>query len=108
MLKAEDRSSAASRASAFVRRGLTAAEVAIALLLVTGGTLYARSYLSLVALEKGFDSRNLAQIGFTIPLFLLSGHGFCNVIFAVRKGLLCICDCGLWGTWGLAPPSNPR
>jgi predicted permease len=106
LLKAEDRSSAASRASALVRRGLTVAEVAIALLLVTGGTLYARSYQSLLALDKGFDSRNLAQIGFTIPVQYYSGHGEMQALAADTIARVTTVPGVLGATWASAPPST--
>ncbi len=68
LLKAEDRAYAATRTGALLRRGLTLVEVALAVLLMIGGVLYATSYQALLRIEKGFDSRNLAQIGFTIPV----------------------------------------
>ena len=36
--------------------------------LVVGGVLYARSYLALLASDKGFDSSNLVQITLTVPM----------------------------------------
>jgi putative ABC transport system permease protein len=106
LLKSEDRSASASRASAFVRRALTVAEVAIALLLVTGGTLYARSYQSLLAVDKGFDSRNLAQIGFTIPVQYYSGHGEMPALAAETIARVSAVPGVLGGTWASAPPST--
>ena len=106
LLKAEDRSSAASRSGAFVRRALTVAEVAIALLLVTGGTLYARSYQSLLAVDKGFDSRNLAQIGFTIPAQYYSGHGDMPALAAETIARVTAVPGVLNATRASAPPST--
>jgi len=68
LLKSDDRSAAQSRRGAFVRRTLTVLEVAIAVILVVGGLLYTRSYLALLHVDKGFDSTNLAEIAFAIPV----------------------------------------
>jgi predicted permease len=68
VLRTESRSAASSAGSARVRRALTVAEVALAVLLLAAGTLYSRTYLSLVALEKGFDSANLAVLSLTLPM----------------------------------------
>jgi predicted permease len=106
LLKSEDRSTAASRKSGFVRRALTGAEVAIALLLVTGGTLYARSYQSLLAVDKGFDSRNLAQISFTIPVQYYSGHGEMPALAAETIARVTAVPGVLGATWASAPPST--
>jgi len=66
-LRHDSRSAAASTGSARLRRALTMAEVALAVLLLAAGTLYARTYRSLVALDKGFDSANLAVLSLTLP-----------------------------------------
>ena len=68
VLQAESRSSAASAGGARVRRALTVVEVAVAVLLLATGTLYARTYRSLAALDKGFDSANLAVLSLTLPM----------------------------------------
>jgi predicted permease len=67
LLKTEDRWSAVSAASGRLRRWLTAAEVALAVALISGGVLYARSYQRLLAVEKGFDSRGLAEVSLSMP-----------------------------------------
>jgi len=67
LLKLDDRSSAASRSAVWLRRALTAGEVAFAVALVVGGLLYARSYQNLLAVDKGFDSRNLFSVSWTMP-----------------------------------------
>jgi predicted permease len=66
-VRAEGRSISASRAGGRLRAVLTSAEVALAVLLLAGGLLYARTYQSLVALDKGFDSRNLSILSLTLP-----------------------------------------
>jgi putative ABC transport system permease protein len=68
LLKTEDRSSAASAASGRLRRWLTVAEVALTVMLISGGTLYARSYQNLLAVEKGFESRGLAEVSMSMPV----------------------------------------
>jgi putative ABC transport system permease protein len=68
LLKVEDRGAAVSRGGSRVRRALTVVEIALAVPLVVGGVLYARSYLGLVAADKGFDSSNLADVTMTVPM----------------------------------------
>jgi putative ABC transport system permease protein len=68
LLKADERTSAASRGGLLVRRGLTVAEIAIAVVLVVGGVMYTRSYVAMLGVDKGFDSANLVQASFTIPV----------------------------------------
>src|SRR5262249_30465491 len=52
LLRLEDRGMAMSRAGARLRHVLTAAEVAVAVMLVIGGLLYTRSYVDLLAVDK--------------------------------------------------------
>jgi len=68
LLKSEERTAAASRGGAFVRRALTILEVAVAVMLVVGATMYTRSYLAMLGVDKGFDSSNLVELGFAIPV----------------------------------------
>ncbi len=68
LLKMEDRSSVTSRGAVWLRRALTAFEVAFAVVLVVGGLLYARSYQNLLAVDKGFDSRSLFSVDWTMPV----------------------------------------
>jgi putative ABC transport system permease protein len=67
-LKTEGLAAAASPRGVIARRILTIAEIAAAIVLPCGSILYARTYASLVGLEKGFDSRNLAVATITLPL----------------------------------------
>ena len=67
LLKLEGHSVTASGRSGLVRRALTIAEVALAVMLLVGSIVYLRSYLALLALEKGFDTRGVVRIGLTIP-----------------------------------------
>jgi predicted permease len=48
-----------SRSAAWSRQGLMAAQVAATVLLIIGALLFARTYALRIALDKGFDSRNL-------------------------------------------------
>ena len=66
-LRVEGRSLATSGSGGRLRALLTSAEVALAVVLLAGGVLYARTYQSLVALDKGFDSTNLAILSLTLP-----------------------------------------
>ena len=75
LFKADDRGSAASRGASWLRRTLTVTEVALAVALIIGGLLYARTYRELLAVDKGFDSRGLVQITYTTPAqFFASGN----------------------------------
>ncbi len=67
VLKLEGPSVAASRSGTFVRRALTVAQVALAVLLLVGSVLYVRSYLALLRLDKGFDSTGVVAVWLTIP-----------------------------------------
>ena len=67
MLKLEGPSVAASQSGTFVRRALTVAQVALAVLLLVGSVLYVRSYLALLRLDKGFDSTGVVAVSLIIP-----------------------------------------
>jgi putative ABC transport system permease protein len=67
VLKLEGPSVAASRSGTFVRRALTVAQVAFAVLLLVGSVLYVRSYLALLRLDKGFDSSGVLAVSLIIP-----------------------------------------
>jgi predicted permease len=67
LLKTEGPSVAASRRGTAARRGLTVAQVALAVMLLVGSTLYVRTYLSLIRLDKGFDSSGVVSLSLTIP-----------------------------------------
>jgi putative ABC transport system permease protein len=71
LLKAEGAWGSASRAGTVWRRVLTVAQVAFAVMLLVGSTLYVRSYLALLRLDKGFDSSGVVAITLTIPPQLL-------------------------------------
>src|SRR5262249_26581980 len=68
LLKSEERGAALSRGGSRSRRALTIVEIAVAVPLIVGGALYAKSYLALVATDKGFNSSNLVQISLTAPM----------------------------------------
>jgi putative ABC transport system permease protein len=67
LLKLEGTSVATSRGGTRLRRALTVAQVAFAVLLLVGTVLYVRSYISLLRLDKGFDSGGVVSISLTIP-----------------------------------------
>jgi predicted permease len=50
-----------------VRRGLVAAEIALAVMLVVGAGLLVRSFNNLTHVDAGFDSRNLITFGVVMP-----------------------------------------
>jgi predicted permease len=66
-LTLDSRTTAGSRGAALARRSLAALQVAIAVCLLIGATLGLRSYLALITLDKGFDSRSLIGVEVTIP-----------------------------------------
>ena len=67
VLKRSTHSQTGSRRAALGRRSLTVVQVALAVLLLVGGALYTRTYLSRLSVDKGFDSTNLASITLTVP-----------------------------------------
>jgi predicted permease len=67
-LKIDDRSTSPRRVGTLVRRVVTIAQVALAVLLVIVGGLYVRTYSSLLAQPKGFDSTNLASVSMALPM----------------------------------------
>jgi putative ABC transport system permease protein len=67
LLKLEGHAAAASGRSGLVRRALTIVEVALAVMLLVGSVVYVRSYLALIALEKGFDTTGVVTINLSIP-----------------------------------------
>lgn len=51
-----------------VRRGLVAAEMALAVMLVVGAGLLLRSFKNLTTVDAGFEARNLATFGVFLPV----------------------------------------
>ena len=67
LTKSQDHAVTGSRRLALGRRVLTVAQVSAAMVLLVGGTLFARSYANLLAVEKGFDSSTLYAISWVLP-----------------------------------------
>jgi predicted permease len=67
VLKLEDRSTASSRAGNRMRQVLTIGEIAVAVVLTIGGLLYVRTYLSMLRIDKGFDTSGLAVVNLGMP-----------------------------------------
>jgi len=67
------RSQAGSRRGLRLRGLLTTIEVALGVMLVVGGLLYARTYLALLSVEKGFDSAGLVVASVDMPASYFSG-----------------------------------
>jgi putative ABC transport system permease protein len=59
--------SAGTRASAWMRRLLVPAEVALALVLVTGATLLARSFVTLLSVPPGFSADHVLTLKMSLP-----------------------------------------
>jgi predicted permease len=62
-----DARSAASRPTTLLRQLLTVGQVSLAVILVVGGLLFARTYLSLLDVDRGADTTNVATISLTLP-----------------------------------------
>jgi predicted permease len=71
LLKLDGPTSPVSFGGTRLRRALTVAEIALAVLLAAGSVLYVRTYLKLIEIDKGFDSTGVAVVTFTIPPQLL-------------------------------------
>jgi putative ABC transport system permease protein len=67
VIKHNGRSQSGSRFTSRLRQGLTGAQVALAVILLVGGLLYARTYLARISVDKGFDSTNLASLSLILP-----------------------------------------
>jgi putative ABC transport system permease protein len=67
LLKVQGHALTTPKAGARFRSALTIAQVALAVMLLVAGILYARSYGALLRLDKGFDSAGLVQLDMTIP-----------------------------------------
>ena len=67
LLKLEGHSVASSGGGSVVRRALTVAQLALAVMLLVSSVLYIRGYLALLALDKGFDTSGVVTINLTIP-----------------------------------------
>jgi putative ABC transport system permease protein len=67
LLKLEGHSLAATRGGSIVRQTLTVAQVALAVVLLVSSVAYFRSYLALLALDKGFDTSGVVTISLTLP-----------------------------------------
>jgi putative ABC transport system permease protein len=74
LLKIEGVSTALSPGRTRLRHILTVAEVALAVLLITGGVLFARTYQALLAIDKGFDTTGVATIRAALPPQLSRGE----------------------------------
>jgi predicted permease len=83
ILRLEGSGTTRSAGGTRLRNALTAAQIAAAVLLLAGSILYVRSYLSLLELEKGFDSTGVVSISLTIPPQLL-GTGHDHYLLAER------------------------
>lgn len=74
LLKTEGVSSALSPGRSRLRRLLTVAEVALAVLLISGGVLFTRTYRSLLAIDKGFDGAGVVALDVALPPQLSRGE----------------------------------
>jgi len=67
VLKHGGRFQSGSRLALLFRQGLTAVQVALAVILLVGGLLYARTYAARISVDKGFDGINLASLSLILP-----------------------------------------
>jgi putative ABC transport system permease protein len=66
-LKEESRSSTGGRERAYLRDGIVAAEVALAVVLLVGAGLLIRSFLHLMRVDPGFDPQNVLTMNISLP-----------------------------------------
>src|SRR4029079_18055486 len=87
-----------------LRHVLTVAELAMAVVLLIGSALYARTYLALIGLDKGFDTANVAVVSVSLPARVyptpLEKRGFATAAIDRLKAAHAIVD----GMWGTPPP----
>ena len=57
-----------------VRRGLVAAEIALAVMLVVGAGLLVQSFANLTRVDAGFDARNMVTFGLVMPVATYPGN----------------------------------
>ena len=67
VLRLESRSSAGSTSARRLRSGLVIAEVTVAIVLLVGAALMARSYLKLQSVDRGFDTNGLISLRLGFP-----------------------------------------
>ena len=67
MLKDSSRSSTGSRASRHMRSALVVAEVTLAIVLLVGAALMARSFAKLQGVERGFDASDMLVLRLGLP-----------------------------------------
>lgn len=67
LLKLQGHGASESARSGWIRRSLTVIEVALAVMLLVGSVVYVRSYLALLAVDKGFDTAGVLGITALIP-----------------------------------------
>jgi predicted permease len=67
VLKVDDRGAGVSRVASLLRRTITAVEVALAVMLLTGSLLYLRTYAGLLGVDTGLDARGVASLAVTFP-----------------------------------------
>jgi len=115
LLRIEGASVSASPRGARWRRALTVAQVALAVMLLVGSVLYVRTYLSLIRLDKGFDSSGVVAMTLTIPPQRL-GSGADRAAMAQtllervrqRPGVIGAFEGAPPPSTGDSPTSNPR
>jgi predicted permease len=105
LLRHDDRTVAASRGAVWLRRSLTVIEIAVAVTLVIGALLHVRTYQQLLAVEKGFDSRGLVQVSYTLPFQHYPTQADRRALAARFIAEARTVPGVLAGTWSSPPPS---
>lgn len=100
LLKTDDRTAGSSRGAFHLRRVLTALEVAVAIATVIVGLLYVRTYQNLLAVDKGFDSRRLYEVSWTMQV------DYVNPEFSRRATELLRATPGVAAVTSSSPPPN--
>lgn len=80
LLQQGARTAAGSRIGVLVWRGLAVAEIALAVILLSGGVLFTRTYAALTSLDKGFDASGLARVSLTWPANATSTAAVAEVV----------------------------
>lgn len=87
VLKTDDRGTTASRAGVWMRHGITITQVALAVPLLVGGSLYLRSYEALLKVRTGLDTAGVYSLAITSPTRDFSGESHLALVDQLAAAL---------------------
>jgi predicted permease len=87
-----------------LRQVMTVSEVAVSIVLLAGTLLYARTYIALAAVDKGFDTRNLAVVTVSVPMRLYPSNQVKREFAELAIDRLTASREIVSGMWGSPPP----